>query len=201
MVRFVRPGGMCLLFALGLPAQGPTYTRVAESVFEMKGQIFSRATLELDLPALRRCIAQPAVPSEDPLHRALRGLREGRVRFRIRQSWEVDVSGAQRRAFNAQVAGEIWAPLPPFLRPALDRFLAWSDRSVNFGEAWEHESLGGGRLRSRYGAEPWRTWSDPGMTAVVAGLYLEGPDTTPGTRVAFRKGLVALLGRAQPVHP
>ena len=100
MARF-RP--VPLMIALGLQAQGPAYVEAARSVFEMKGQVFSHVSLEVDPGALRRAVAHPSVSSEDPLHRALRGMREGRVRFRIRQGWEVDVSGAQRRTFNERV--------------------------------------------------------------------------------------------------
>lgn len=199
----LRIGSLWILCSVSawLQAQAPFYVEVARSGFEMQGEIFSRAILEVDPTVLRRVVAQPTVPSEDPLTRVLRAMKEGRLRFRIRQSWEVDVSGAKRRAFNEQVASEIWRPLPPALRPSLDRFLAWSDRSVNLGQFWEHEALGGGRMRSRYLEERWREWSDPQMAAVFVGLYLEGPDTTAGTRADFRRGLTAHLGRSQPVHP
>lgn len=189
------------LASTGLLGQAPFYVEVARSGFEMKGEVFSLAILEVDQAALRRVVAQATVPSEEPLYRVLRGMKEGRIRFRIRQSWEVDVSGAQRRSFNEQVAGEIWRPLPPALKAPLDRFLAWSDRSVNLGQFWEHEALGGGRMRSRYLEERWREWADPQMAALFVGLYLEGPDSTAGTRQDFRRGLAAYLGRSQPVHP
>ena len=151
-LRFLTTG----VVALGLRAQAPVYTEVARSGFEMKGNAFSRATLEVDMDAVRRVLARPGAPGEEALVKVLKGMKDGRIRFRIRQGWEVDVSGSQRRAFNERVAREVWRPLPPALKPSLERFLAHSERSVNPGQHWEHEAVGGGRMRSRYLEEPWK---------------------------------------------
>jgi hypothetical protein len=171
---------------------------VARSGFEMKGTPFSRARLEVDGAALRSALAATGRPGEVHLDRALRLIREGKVRFRIFQSWETSVSGARRKEFNLIIINGNWPQgVPPELKPAVDRYLQYVTRDVDQGMHWEFEGGGGRPLRARYNDEPWVTLGGPPMVRLVAAMYLEGADTLPGTRADFRAGLKAFLERAR----
>lgn len=192
---------MAALILLALPPgvqapPAPPLREIARSGFEMKGTPFSRARLAVDPVALRRAMALPGRPGEAPLDRALRLFREGKVPFHIFQSWEISVSGARRKEFNLQVLnGNFPGGVPSELRPAVERYLNFVTRDVDQGMHWEFEGGGGRPVRSRYNGERWVTLGDGPMFRLLAAMYLDGPDTLPGTRVDFRAGLKALLER------
>ncbi|HJV22787.1 MAG TPA: hypothetical protein VJ570_08820 [Holophagaceae bacterium] len=185
--------------ALVLAPREPVLVEIARSGFEMKGTPFSRARLSLDVPGFRRAMAGPGLPGEDDMAKALRVLREGKVRFRIWQGWEIAVSGRRRREFNLIVVNGLWPKgVPAAMQPSLQRFLALVDRDVDIGQQWEFEGGGGRSLRGRYNEEPWVELGRGPMTALFVGLYFEGPGTLPGTRVDFREGLHFLLEPPKP---
>ncbi|HJV89897.1 MAG TPA: hypothetical protein VJ623_06305 [Holophagaceae bacterium] len=180
--------------ALASVPQEPVLVEIARSGFEMKGTPFSRARVSLDVQAFRRAMAGPGLPGEEPMAKALRVLREGRVPFRIWQGWEIAVSGRRRREFNLIVVNGLWPKgVPSDMKPALKRFLAFVDRDVDIGQHWDFEGGGGRPLRGRYNEEPWVELGRGPMMALFIGLYFEGPGTLPGTRVDFREGLRFLL--------
>ncbi len=171
---------------------------VARSGFEMKGTPFSRARLEVDGAALRSAMAATGRPGEAHVDKALRLIREGKVRFHIFQTWEVSVSGARRKEFNLIILNGNWPQgVPAELRPTVDRYLQYVTRDVDQGMHWEFEGGGGRPLRGRYNEEPWVTLGGTPMVRLLTAMYLEGPDTLPGTRVDFRAGLKAFLERAR----
>jgi hypothetical protein len=130
--------------------------------------------------------------------KALRVLREGKVRFHIWQGWEIAVSGSRRREFNLQVAQGVWPQgIPPEMKRDMDRYLAYVERDADIGQSWEFRG-GGGPLRGRYDQEPWKDLGRGPMTALIVGLYFEGPDTVPGTRGDFREGLKFLMAPPPP---
>jgi hypothetical protein len=181
-----------LAMALPLGAQSPLLP-VGESTFRMQGLTYSQARLEVDAEALRHAVAR-GPGDEAPLAKALRALREGQVRFRVHQSWTVSVSGKRRREFNQLVVDGVWPKgIPSAMKGALARYMAHSERAVDPGEFWEFEGGGGRPIRSHYDDEEWKALGGGPMVTLIVGLYLEGPDTVPGTRVEFRAGLKRFL--------
>ena len=176
------------------PRAEPVLVEIARSGFEMKGTPFSRARLSLDVQAFRRAMAGPGRPGEDRMTKALRVLREGQVPFHIAQGWEIAVSGKRRREFNQLVVDGVWPKgIPSSMKGAFERYMAHSARSVDPGEFWEFEGGGGRPVRGHYDDEDWQTLGGGPMVTLVVGLYLDGPDTVPGTRVEFRAGLKRFL--------
>ncbi len=165
----------------------------------MKGTPFSRARLSLDVPGFRRAMAGPGRPGEDSMAKALRVLREGKVRFHIWQGWEIAVSGTRRREFNLQVMAGVWPQgVPAGMKKDLERYLAYVERDGDIGQHWEFKGGGGRPLRGRYNDEPWAELGRGAMTALIVGVYFEGGDTVPGTRVDFREGLRFLFTPPAP---
>ncbi len=176
--------------ALVSPQAEPALVEIARSGFDMKGTPFSRARLSLDVAGFRRAMAGPSRPGEDPMAKALRVLREGKVRFHIWQGWEIAVSGTRRREFNLQVVGGVWPQgVPATMKKDLERYLTYVERDGDIGQHWEFNGGGGRPLRGRYNDEPWAELGRGAMTALIVGLYFEGGETVPGTRVDFRDGL------------
>lgn len=167
---------------------------VARSGFEMKGTPFSRARLALAPAALRAAQAASGRAGETQVDLAIRLIREGKVRFRIFQSWETSVSGNRRKEFNLIIINGNWPQgVPAAMRPSVERYLQHANRDVDPGMHWEFEGGGGRPVRSRYNNEPWVTLGGATMVRLITALYLEGPDALPGTRVDFRAGLKAFL--------
>ncbi|HJW33909.1 MAG TPA: hypothetical protein VJ505_11135 [Holophagaceae bacterium] len=180
--------------ALVAPQAEPALVEIARSGFDMKGTPFSRARLSLDVAGFRKAMAAPGRPGEDPMAKALRVLREGQVRFHIWQGWEIAVSGSRRREFNLQVVGGVWPQgVPPAMQRDLGRYLAYVTRDADIGQHWEFRGGGGRPLRGRYNDEPWTDLGRGAMTALIVGLYFEGGEAVPGTRVDFREGLRFLI--------
>ena len=180
--------------ALQAPRPEAALVEVARSGFEMKGTPFSRARFSLDVVGFRRAMAGPGRSGEGPMAKALRVLREGKVRFHIWQGWEIAVSGTRRKEFNRLVMEGVWPEgLPAALKAVQDRYLAHVDRDVDIGQHWQFEGGGGRPLRGRYNEEPWVELGRGPMTALIVGLYFEGPTTVPGTRGDFREGLQFLI--------
>ncbi len=167
---------------------------IARSGFDMKGTPFSRARLSLDVVGLRKAMAAPPRAGEDRMAQALRLLREGKVRFHVWQDWEIAVSGARRKEFNLLVVKGVWPKgVPAAMNADLTRYLAYVERDVDMGQHWQFDGGGGRPLRGRYNDEPWIELGRGPMTALIVGLYLEGPASVPGTRGEFREGLQFLL--------
>ena len=185
---------------LQAPRHEPALVEIARSGFEMEGTPFSRARLSLDVAGFRRAMAGPDRPGEDRMDKALRVVREGRVRFHIWQEWEVAVSGTRREEFNLLVVNGVWpGGLPRAMKPGLERYLKFANRDVDVGQHWQFDGGGGRPLRARYDDEPWKELGRGPMTAFIVGMYLEGAATVPGTRADFREGLQFLL--APPSTP
>ncbi|MBI3129916.1 MAG: hypothetical protein HYZ13_01025 [Acidobacteria bacterium] len=166
----------------------------------MEGTPFSRARLSLDVAGFRRAMAGPGRPGETGMAKALRLLREGRVRFHIWQEWEIAVSGARRKEFNLLVVKGVWPRnVPKAMKPDLERYLKFAERDADIGQHWQFDGGGGRPLRARYNDDPWIELGRGSMTALIVGLYFEGPDTVPGTRRDFREALQFLLSpRPEP---